>query len=58
MKHKLNKVVLSFNAHPDDAEAWNAGVEFAEVYWQHLGGGFQKDPQVQSDLSEFLVKKF
>jgi len=34
-----------------------AGVQYAEVYWQHLGGGFQKDPQVQDDLAEFLVKK-
>ena len=34
-----------------------AGVEYAEVYWQHLGGGFQKDPQVQNDLSEFLLNK-
>ena len=34
-----------------------AGVDFAEVYWQHLGGGFQKNPQVQEDLSEFLVNK-
>jgi LmbE family N-acetylglucosaminyl deacetylase len=34
-----------------------AGVQYAEVYWQHLGGGFQKDPQVQSDLAEFLVTK-
>lgn len=34
-----------------------AGVEYAEVYWQHLGGGFQKDPQVQNNLSEFLIKK-
>jgi len=34
-----------------------AGVEYAEVYWQHLGGGFQKDPQVQYDLSEFLINK-
>jgi len=33
-----------------------AGVEYAEVYWQHLGGGFQKDPQVQRDLHEFIVK--
>lgn len=33
-----------------------AGVEYAEVYWQHLGGGFQKDPQIQNDLSEFLIK--
>ena len=34
-----------------------AGVEYAEVYWQHLGGGFQKDRQVQNDLSEFLINK-
>jgi N-acetylglucosamine malate deacetylase 1 len=35
-----------------------AGVEYAEVYWQHLGGGFQKEKQVQNDLSEFLINKF
>ena len=34
-----------------------AGVQYAEVYWQHLGGGFQKDHQVQNDLAEFLVTK-
>lgn len=34
-----------------------AGVEYAEVYWQHLGGGFQKEPQIQDDLSEFLITK-
>lgn len=34
-----------------------AGVEYAEVYWQHLGGGFQKEPQIQDDLSEYLITK-
>ncbi len=34
-----------------------AGVDYAEVYWQHLGGGFQKDPQIQEDLADFLIKK-
>jgi LmbE family N-acetylglucosaminyl deacetylase len=34
-----------------------AGVGYAEVYWQHLGGGFQKDPLVQNELSEFLINK-
>jgi hypothetical protein len=34
-----------------------AGVDYAEVYWQHLGGGFQKEPQVQEDLSEYLIEK-
>jgi N-acetylglucosamine malate deacetylase 1 len=35
----------------------SVGVDYAEVYWQHLGGGFQKDPQVQNDLSGFLINK-
>jgi LmbE family N-acetylglucosaminyl deacetylase len=34
-----------------------AGVEYAEVYWQHLGGGFQKEHQIQNDLSEYLTTK-
>jgi len=34
-----------------------AGVDYAEVYWQHLGGGFQKDPLIQEELAEFLIKK-
>jgi N-acetylglucosamine malate deacetylase 1 len=33
------------------------GVEYAEVYWQHLGGGFQKEKQIQNDLSQFLINK-
>jgi LmbE family N-acetylglucosaminyl deacetylase len=33
------------------------GVKYAEVYWQHMGGGFQKDNQIQNDLSEFLINK-
>jgi LmbE family N-acetylglucosaminyl deacetylase len=33
-----------------------AGVEYAEVYWQHLGGGFQKEPLVQKELHSFLIK--
>jgi LmbE family N-acetylglucosaminyl deacetylase len=33
-----------------------AGVEYAEVYWQHLGGGFQKEQLVQKELNSFLIK--
>jgi N-acetylglucosamine malate deacetylase 1 len=33
-----------------------SGVDYAEVYWQRQGGGFQKEPQVQRDLSDFLIK--
>jgi LmbE family N-acetylglucosaminyl deacetylase len=32
------------------------GVDYAEVYWQHLGGGFQKEPLVQNELKSFLIK--
>ena len=34
-----------------------AGVDYAEVYWQHLGGGFQMEPLVQKELHSFLIKK-
>ena len=30
------------------------GVGYAEVFWQHLGGGFQRDPLVQEELREFV----
>jgi LmbE family N-acetylglucosaminyl deacetylase len=33
------------------------GVEYAEVFWQHLGGGFQKDPLLQEELKEFINLK-
>jgi hypothetical protein len=33
-----------------------AGVEYAEVYWQHLSGGFQKEQLVQKELNSFLIK--
>lgn len=29
-------------------------VEYAEVFWQHLGGGFQKDPVVQQELANVV----
>jgi len=31
------------------------GVEYAECYWQHLGGGFQKDPLFQTVLSNYIL---
>lgn len=34
-----------------------AGVSYAEVYWQRRGGGFQSDPLVQEELSEFIIEK-
>lgn len=32
-------------------------VEYAEIYWQHMGGGFQMVPQIQRDLSDYIVSK-
>ncbi len=31
-----------------------AGTEYAEPFWQHLGGGFQKDPLLQEELKDFI----
>lgn len=31
------------------------GVEYAEVFWQHLGGGFQQETQIQEDLKDFIL---
>lgn len=33
------------------------GVDYAEVFWQHLGGGFQQDPLIQEAISEFVKYK-
>lgn len=32
-------------------------IEYAEVFWQHLGGGFQKNPLVQEELAEFVKEE-
>jgi len=32
-------------------------VDYAEVFWQHLGGGFQKETQLQDDLKDFILTK-
>lgn len=33
------------------------GVEYAECYWQHLGGGFQNDPFIQEEIADFIRHK-
>lgn len=32
------------------------GVPYAEAMWQHLGGGFQKEDQVQRELAQWIKK--
>jgi LmbE family N-acetylglucosaminyl deacetylase len=34
-----------------------AGVKYAEAYWQHRGGGFQTESQIQNELSDYLITK-
>lgn len=29
-------------------------VKYAEAFWQHLGGGFQKTAQIQADLKDYI----
>ncbi|MBF0197455.1 MAG: PIG-L family deacetylase [Planctomycetes bacterium] len=31
------------------------GVDYAECFWQHLGGGFQKTPFLQNNLQPYLI---
>lgn len=33
----------------------DVNVEYAEVYWQHMGGGFQREQQIQRDLAEYII---
>jgi LmbE family N-acetylglucosaminyl deacetylase len=54
--HKINDF-FGFVLEGNRSYGKMSGVEYAEVYWQHLGGGFQKEPQIQNDLSEFLINK-
>lgn len=32
------------------------GIDYAEIFWQHLGGGFQKDQQMQEEIKEYIVE--
>lgn len=35
----------------------SVNVDYAEVYWQHMGGGFQRENQIQRDLADFIIYK-
>jgi LmbE family N-acetylglucosaminyl deacetylase len=32
-----------------------AGCQYAEAFWQHRGGGFQKHPQIQTALGSYVI---
>lgn len=33
-----------------------AGCDYAEAFWQHLGGGFQKDPLLQETIAAHVIE--
>jgi N-acetylglucosamine malate deacetylase 1 len=33
-----------------------AHCDYAEAFWQHLGGGFQKDPLLQDTISDYVIE--
>ncbi len=37
------------------ANGAKSGVEFAEYYWQHRGGGFRDIPLIQRELKEWII---
>ncbi len=33
------------------------GVEYAECYWQHLGGGYPRDTVIQDEISDLIYHR-
>lgn len=54
MMHKMDNFFEKMKEYNVDLGK-KCGAEFAEAYWQHLGGGFQKDPLVQEELKDFII---
>lgn len=58
---ELMSVMHKMNNFFDEMKKYNkmlgeiVGVDYAEVFWQHLGGGFQKDKQLQHDIKEHIL---
>ncbi|HTX71720.1 MAG TPA: PIG-L deacetylase family protein [Rectinemataceae bacterium] len=54
----MHKMDDFFGAMQAQDLAWGreAGVRFAEAYWQHRGGGFQKTPLIQTELKDYVIE--
>ncbi len=52
--HKMNDF-FNFVLEGNKNYGRDVNVEYAEVYWQHMSGGFQRDPQIQRDLKNFII---
>lgn len=53
--HKMDNFFVLMKAY-NEKLGKTIGVKYAEVYWQHLGGGFQKEALIQNELKEFIYK--
>jgi LmbE family N-acetylglucosaminyl deacetylase len=53
----MHKIDDFFGAVASQDLLWGkeCGVQYAEAYWQHLGGGFQKLPLLQEELKDVIV---
>jgi LmbE family N-acetylglucosaminyl deacetylase len=56
LMHKMDNFFDEMKVYNEDLGKM-VGVKYAECMWQHLGGGFQKDPQLQEDIKDFIIKK-
>lgn len=58
---ELMRVMHKMDNFFDEMERYNremglhTGCEFAEIFWQHRGGGFQKQPIIQQELQELIL---
>jgi LmbE family N-acetylglucosaminyl deacetylase len=54
----MHKIDDFFGAVATQDRIWGeeCGVQHAEAYWQHLGGGFQKIPLLQEELKDFIIQ--
>jgi len=57
---KLMKKMFNMDNFFEEAKEYNrelgkmAGFEYAECFWQHMGGGFETYPQVQNELKDLI----
>ena len=57
---QLMKKMFNMDNFFEEAKEYNreigklTGFEYAECFWQHMGGGFEIYPQIQEDLKEYI----
>ena len=57
---ELMRVMHNIDSFFEEMKSYNimvgkmAGFKYAEAFWQHLGGGFQKVPLIQTELKKYM----